>query len=131
VTTGRELPGIRPEVHKTTRTQKIGWLVLAAIALGVFLIWFISALANDTSTTPSNNAGKYESIAQCEARIENLLKSPATADFDTDASGAGSSWTVTGTVDSENGFGALVRSDFQCTVSLQGEGATTAVDFLE
>jgi hypothetical protein len=104
----------------------VGCLLIIVVA-SVGIAFAIKGMASDSG--PSNN-GQYEAIAQCEARVENLLKSPGTADFETNASGSGSSWTITGSVDSENGFGALVRSDFQCTVSLQGEGATTTVDYL-
>jgi len=76
----------------------------------------------------SNNA--YEAVSQCESRIEGMLKSPATARFDSKATGSGT-WTVNGTVDSENSFGATVRSSYQCTVVINGDRATTTVNWLE
>lgn len=72
---------------------------------------------------------KYEAAAQCEARIEKLLKAPSTAKFDSTATGS-RTWTVTGTVDAENNFGAMIRANYQCTVVMNadGETATTTVD---
>lgn len=60
---------------------------------------------------------------QCETWVEDQLKAPATADF-TDGSvtaDGASSWTVTGAVDAENSFGALVRSDWTCDIRLEGD----------
>jgi hypothetical protein len=68
-----------------------------------------------------------DAIAACEASITDMLKSPGSAEFDTSASEVSSSWTVTGTVDSQNGFGALLRSEFRCYV----DGETTTVDYLK
>ena len=44
-----------------------------------------------------------------------------------DATGYGT-WTVTGTVDAENSFGATVRSSFQCTVVITGDTARTTIN---
>lgn len=35
----------------------------------------------------------------------------------------GSGWVVTGTVDSENSFGALVRNDIMCAIHFEGDTA--------
>ncbi len=47
-----------------------------------------------------------------------------------DVSGSGP-YTVTGTVDSENSFGAMLRSNFQCTVTVTDDKTLTSVDYLE
>lgn len=54
----------------------------------------------------------------CERAVESQLRSPSSAEF----SGAPAStitqeddsYRVSGTVDSENGFGAMIRSEFTC-----------------
>lgn len=54
----------------------------------------------------------------CEAAVEVRLKAPSTADFDTTATESSPDrWTVSGTVDAENSFGAKVRSSFSCRVA--------------
>lgn len=77
------------------------------------------------------DTGEAESISQCEARIEKMLKAPATADFaSTTSAVGGSEWRVKGTVDAENSFGAKVRADYGCTVVMNGnDTATTTVDY--
>ena len=101
-----------------------GFVVLVGISAAIGF-----GSAGDSDDAPSMN-NSYEAIAQCEARIDKLLKAPATADYNTDATGSGAGpWTVTGTVDAENSFGANVRADYGCTVTMQGDMATTAVDY--
>lgn len=73
-----------------------------------------------------------ESIAQCETQVGKMLKAPATADFDSSTTAAGDSrWTVTGTVDAENSFGATVRASYGCTVVMNDDTATTTVDYFD
>lgn len=94
----------------------------------VVLAILISSLSSNGSDYDSNN--EYEAIAQCEAAIEERLKSPSTASFDSSATGSGT-WTVTGTVDAENSFGATVRSSFECSVIIEGDTARTKIVYLE
>lgn len=60
----------------------------------------------------------------CENFVEDRLRAPSTAEFpstsDYDISGSGSVYTVRGYVDSENGFGAMIRSDWTCVVQETG-----------
>lgn len=93
----------------------------------------IAALSVAGCSSNSPDRGSEESIAQCETRIERLLKAPATADFNSTASTNGTEWTVKGDVDSQNSFGANVRSTYQCTVVINKSAATatTTVDYLE
>ncbi len=57
-------------------------------------------------------------VSLCEEAVTNRLKSPATAvfsDFQKDELD-GRLTVVRGNVDSENGFGAMIRSSFKCHV---------------
>lgn len=61
-----------------------------------------------------------------EQFIPTRLKAPATAKFtdveiSSDTSSVGETYTVTGSVDSQNGFGALIRSKFTCIVHANGD----------
>lgn len=88
------------------------WLPMV-IALGLIValvgVWVVLSRSSD------------EAKAQraCHEYVEGALKAPATADFsDEYASDNGDeTWTVHGTVDSENGFGAKIRNNFTCEVS--------------
>lgn len=63
----------------------------------------------------------YEAGKQCERFVEDRLKSPSTAEFDLSTTGGPDLFTSSGTVDSQNGFGAMVRSHISCTIRLDGE----------
>lgn len=64
----------------------------------------------------------------CTAEIELRLKAPATAviEFASAEPVNDQLWTAAGTVDSENGFGALIRNDWECQADVS-TGATFAI----
>lgn len=88
------------------------------------------AALTSTNREPYDPTNKLEAIAQCEATVEDPLKSPSTAEFDSQASGYGT-WSVTGTVDAENSFGAMVRSNYECTVIIDGASIRVRLDSFE
>lgn len=60
----------------------------------------------------------------CERAVKEQLKAPSSAKFvNMESQGAGGSFAVTGQVDAENSFGAMIRTSFSCTVEVQGENA--------
>ena len=67
-----------------------------------------------------------DAYAFCIDRITEKLKAPATARFserDRDHEAQdGDRYLFTGTVDSENGFGALLRSEWACDIRWTGSG---------
>lgn len=80
------------------------------------------SVATTTTTTAPDLQGP--ALQACYAEIKSKLKSPATAQFDLDgapkvdvitATPGQEGFSFTGTVDSQNGFGALVRSDYVCS----------------
>lgn len=122
-----------PRVTNRDRTAQQGKerqdVILGSIVLlvgAVLLIWFLVSVATGedepggggTDEGPGDeSAGAY--IA-CEDFVEDLLKAPSTADFSgyfgSSVSQTGNRYTVRGTVDAENSFGAAIRSNFTCTV---------------
>lgn len=94
--------------------------IIAAIAV-------ISSLFNKPKEYDPNWSG--EAISQCEDLVSGQLKAPATAKFNSTATGNGT-WTVKGTVDSENSFGAMLRADYQCTVIIEGDSIKRRLDYL-
>ena len=70
------------------------------------------------SSSDEDNYGhdKFDAMVIAEKVVKSKLKSPSTADFcstsDYTVSCVGNSWTVTGYVDAQNGFGATVRNTF-------------------
>ncbi len=71
----------------------------------------------------STDSGRGAAEDMCEKFVSDRLKSPGTADFpgaSSVAQLAGGEYRVTGAVDSQNGFGALLRTDYVCTVRDMG-----------
>ena len=119
----RFLPGIQPSGDKKKISLPLViTLILACFAAIVILVVVTSSGDDDDYDSDTS----YEAIAQCEAAIEERLKAPATAEFQSTAVGSGT-WTVTGVVDSENSFGAMVRASYQCSVIIDNEKDTARV----
>lgn len=120
----RSLPGIQP-IEEPKRSSLVWWWFAGGL-LAVLAVIVAISIARGGGEDDYDSNTSYEAIAQCEAAIEERLKAPATAEFDSTASGSGT-WIVVGTVDSENGFGAMVRSSFQCSVIIDNEEDTARV----
>lgn len=85
------------------------------VVLGIFAVLMAWGMASGDDEDDATD--KYGAQNVCEQFIEDRLKAPSTADFHHDsATAAGDVWTVSGAVDSENGFGAMIRSDYVCQV---------------
>ena len=66
---------------------------------------------------------------QCEDHVREFLKSPSTATFsglgDTEVRGADHKYAIIGWVDSQNSFGATLRTNYICKVTDEGGGNWT------
>jgi hypothetical protein len=93
-------------------------IIVGLVAVGCAAF---TALGNENSG-PTDVDAKI----MCERFVKDRLKSPGSADFseENDVTEAGGSWTVSGVVDSQNSFGALLRNQFSCTVKPRPDGKT-------
>ena len=118
-----QAPPPAPAPKKPTRgTQAIG--VLFLIALVVLCGTFIPSLVNRSSepTAPTQADIDADAIRVCEDFTKKQLKAPSTAKFSGEAvSHSGDSYAVTGDVDSQNSFGAMLRNRYICTVTASGD----------
>lgn len=85
-----------------------GWGFVALLAL-VIIGGLINALSRPTGPDPDQ---------LCEQHMTSLLKAPSTADFGgyTTRTAPSGGLMVTGHVDSQNGFGARIRTTFTCQI---------------
>lgn len=92
--------------------------VIVALVVG-FAIFATTRVGHEA--TPEEERGDAQRACQ-ETFVPARLKAPATADYSAvSATGGSGRYTVTGSVDSQNSFGALVRSSFTCSVHLSGD----------
>ena len=91
---------------------------------GALLIALTACSSGDSETSL-----QYEAKDSCHEWVKKELRSPATAEFsDENVAGDEGDYTITGNVDSQNGFGATVRSTWTCTVKLDGDTWRGSVD---
>lgn len=103
-----------------------GCLVFVVALVVVVIVGALIGGSGDDDGSSDAGLAKYA----CEQQVKENLKSPSTADFTgTDATGSGP-FTVTGEVDSQNGFGAMVRSSFECSVRVADGNAYTTVNYV-
>jgi hypothetical protein len=86
----------------------------------VLALAFAAASGGDSS----DNEEGLAAIA-CQNLVKDNLRAPSTASFPSFPTVSGD--TIRGAVDAENGFGAMIRSDFQCTII---GGSQVRLDFL-
>lgn len=93
--------------------------------LGAFLVLALCVggayLAGRDTSTPEDLPRDAKRVCQ-EDFVPKRLKAPKTAEFSgVTVTESGGVYTVTGSVDSQNGFGALIRSSFTCKVRESGD----------
>jgi hypothetical protein len=98
------------------------WIAVGIIAL----VGGCGALLSQAgSDEPSADDLRFDARRVCHDFIDKRLKSPASSDFeetsDMDVTSVGDTYTVRGKVDAQNGFGAMIRSDYTCTVRSIGD----------
>lgn len=98
------------EIERSGKRWAAG-IIIAIIAVVALLVWRSGQEEPDVDLN-----GDAKRVCQ-EEFIPKRLKAPATAEFSgVSVTTAGDTYTVTGSVDSQNSFGALVRSSFACVV---------------
>lgn len=105
------------EPQPSSNRWTIGILIAVVAVVGICV-----ARVNSDSK-PSAADEERDAQRACEEQfVPARLKAPATAKFSgVSVSGSGGTYAVTGSVDSQNSFGALIRSTFSCTVHSSGD----------
>ena len=101
----------------------------AGVWVGVIAMVVLAGLV---IAATSNRKPVYDEVSAytyCQLRVRDALKSPSTAEFSgLHASGSDGEWVAGGVVDSQNSFGAVMRSTFQCTIT---GGDQIRIDYIE
>ena len=102
--------------------------------IGAIFFLFIIGSSDDSSTSNTSNNTVAEQAApsvptesqakiMAQGMVKQLLKSPSTADFpsfDYTTTNVGNQYTVVSYVDSQNGFGAMIRSSWRVVMTHNG-----------
>lgn len=114
----------QPPVRRKKFSPAQKWV---AVGIAVAFLAIIGAASNhdDSAGTNDRSATAFE---MCKKSVRTDLRAPGTAKFRDyfgdqapSVSGSGDGpYTVISTVDSQNGFGAMLRSSFVCTATYIG-----------
>lgn len=113
--------GERRPAKKQSQGNAVG-VLFALVGGTVALIVLLGSLPGTTTRSSEPNAYYLHSL--CEDEVRARLKSPGSAVFNR---GSSSTYSASGTVDSQNSFGAVLRSSYQC--SFTGESVTSVTVF--
>jgi hypothetical protein len=110
------------------RNTRSGWLapVIIGLAVGFLLGAGATTAAFTLSTSTGDDSEQKQILSTCHEAVKERLKAPATAQFSMEEI-TNSNTSVRGAVDAQNGFGALIRSTFTCTMS-HADGKWQTVD---
>lgn len=95
-------------------------LIGTGILVSIPMLWF-TFKNSGTSSKPS----VYQAQSACESAVTGILKSPSSADFGgwQRRENADGTFEISGYVDSQNSFGAMLRARFSCSVDASGNQA--------
>jgi hypothetical protein len=107
-----------------SRKADLRWAIAAGVLFVLALLLYGAIQGQEPESLESQHTDAYFA---CQEFVGRQLKAPATADFprhdSSDVSVEGENpFTVRSVVDSENGFGANVRSRFACSVTRTPDG---------
>jgi hypothetical protein len=112
-----------PEEPKYYGMTKRAHIITAIIFGTVTLCCFGAAQGWFGESEPEPPPLSEQAQNICYDEVLNQLKAPSTAELVSIAASPteGDTWTVTGSVDAENSFGAMLRNDFECNVTNTGD----------
>ena len=125
---------VRPAKHPRAKTGCVAQGCLGVVI--VFAFFWLMALFGDSDSSskapPASHSG-VEAYGMCRDFVRDRLKAPSTAkfarismDYITDLGGG--SYRVRAYVDSQNSFGAQLRTDYTCEVKHQSGETWELID---
>ncbi|WP_116950721.1 hypothetical protein [Jiangella endophytica] len=120
---------LRTEWYARSRLVYASLGVVGVVAT-ITMMTMGGALRGDDGPPEPDGMDEHAARYVCEGFVRGRLDAPDTADFqrpDVTPLGDGR-WRVEGTVASENGLGALLRSSYSCLVRDDGDGEAHLMD---
>lgn len=102
------------EEQPKKRPAPTWFLVLVTVAVVVICGVACNSIRSRNTSGPSD----LDAQSICHTFVERQLKAPSSAEFSGDrVTHSGSTWTVKGSVDAQNSFGAMLRKSYTCVVT--------------
>ena len=121
---GVTFPGTQSTVQPASKAPSKGAQIAAGIVALVVAAFCLGGIAyyafgGHRGSTPALTDRSLEAKSMCETFVKKQLKAPATAKFSEESAAkvSDAEYTVAGSVDSQNSFGALLRSTFACDLT--------------
>lgn len=102
----------------TTKKRRWPWMLLSAVIVTTIFVALSSMVSRPAEDSPSDTA-----INACQDTVQGKLAAPSSAKFTGDdvvVEDAFDTWTVAGSVDSQNAFGVMLRAEYTCNVRHEG-----------
>jgi hypothetical protein len=99
------------------QTKLIVRAIFGALLLGYVAYKVVAGGCAGAEPGNNNAEGADDAVEICQQNIAKQLKAPATAVFgkaSATKTDEDKTWEVTGSVDAQNGFGALIRASWSC-----------------
>lgn len=124
-------PECKKEISSKARTcphcgyapkKSSGCTSVVLFVIGLFIVMAIVGGLSDSNESTSFTPTKLDALRHAESKIKPLLKSPSTAEFPSyserykNVTGCCGEFKINSWVDSQNGFGATIRTNYSCTV---------------
>lgn len=121
---------------KRKKISSLGWAVIIIII--VLIIGFLKDCGGDSSdSNKTKYNGPEDAYLEAQSFVEKHLKSPSTADFpyynrikDNVKYLGTNKYKIDSYVDSQNSFGATIRTNFSCTIIFIGNGQVQCKDLV-
>ena len=136
---GYQLINDEPEYVFPKKRRKIPSLGWAGIILAIFIIWAMAKNCGGDSDT-SNKTKIYDghdAYLESQSFVKKHLKSPSTAEFPyynrvkNNVKYLGTNkYKIDSYVDSQNSFGATIRTNYSCTIIFIGNGQVQCKDLV-
>lgn len=111
------------------RPNRASRALVAVMAGIILLIVVVLGVAGGLWLASGHTNLETDAEAACMVAVNAQLKAPATADYSAlSTTHNGNAWKVVGTVDSENSFGAKLRSTFGCALTYHPDTKAFTVD---
>ena len=127
-------PRLRGKEEATTGMGVVSGTIVFLVAVFIFLLAQCTGGSEDKQPS-SGSSRTVEAFTICQMFVEDRLVAPATANFGGAPSQAttrlgANRYQVDAYVDSENNFGAQIRTEYSCTVSYNSGGDSWTLESL-